>query len=157
RENVPITVMLIDIDHFKPYNDLYGHQAGDDALKQVANVISGGVQRPLDLAARYGGEEFVLVLYGPTSEFIMNLPERLRREVLSLGTVHEAATHTKFLTISVGVAVISPDNGRSMAGAIQMADEALYQAKEEGRNRVVINQSGNTEIETGRFRRRQSA
>jgi diguanylate cyclase (GGDEF)-like protein len=156
RESCAITIMLIDIDHFKPYNDFYGHQAGDDALKQVANVIATGVQRPLDIAARYGGEEFALVLYGPASEYVVDLPERLRRQVLDLGTVHEAATHTKFLSISVGVAVISSDTDRSLAGCIQMADEALYQAKEEGRNRVVLKQSGTTEIETGRFRAREA-
>jgi diguanylate cyclase (GGDEF)-like protein len=152
RENVPLTVILLDIDHFKPYNDLYGHQAGDDALKEVAGVIANGVQRPLDLAARYGGEEFALVLYGPADNYIAQLPENLRRDILGLGTVHEAATHTKFLSISIGVAVVHPDSGRSLAGAIQMADEALYQAKEEGRNRVVIKLSGSTDIETGRFR-----
>lgn len=157
RENTPITVMLIDIDHFKAYNDMYGHQAGDDALKQVAAVISSAVQRPLDIAARYGGEEFALVLYGPATDYVTNLPEMLREDVLHLGTVHEGATHTKFLTVSIGVAVVSPDAGRSQAGAIQMADEALYQAKEEGRNRVVIKMSGTTVIETGRFRARNRA
>jgi diguanylate cyclase (GGDEF)-like protein len=157
RENVPITVILLDIDHFKPYNDLYGHQAGDDALKEVALVIANSVQRPLDIAARYGGEEFALVLYGTTDEYIAQLPENLRRDILGLGTVHEAATHTKFLSISIGVAVVHPDSGRSLAGAIQMADEALYQAKEDGRNRVVMKLSGSTNIETGRFRARAAA
>jgi diguanylate cyclase (GGDEF)-like protein len=157
REKVMLTVMLIDIDHFKAYNDLYGHQAGDDALKQVASVIASSVNRPLDLAARYGGEEFALVLYGSDDHYIGALPERLRQQVLDLGTVHEAATHTKFLTISVGVALMSPDTDRSLAGAIQIADEALYQAKEDGRNRVVIQKSGSTEIETGRFRRREAS
>jgi len=152
RDEAPLTIMLIDIDHFKPYNDLYGHQAGDDALRDVAAVISSCIQRPLDIAARYGGEEFALVLYEPAEEFIAELPERVRQEVLDLGAVHEAATHTKFLSVSVGVAIIYPDSGRSLAGAIQMADEALYQAKEDGRNRVVTKQSGATEIETGRFR-----
>ena len=156
RENTPITVMLIDIDHFKAFNDLYGHQAGDDALKQVASVISSCVQRPLDIAARYGGEEFALVLYGPATEYVMNLPETLREDVLDMGTIHEGATHTKFLTVSIGVAVVTPDTGRSQAGAIQMADEALYQAKEDGRNRVVIKLSGTTLIETGRFRARKA-
>lgn len=154
RENVPVTIMLIDIDHFKPYNDHYGHQAGDDALKDVAAVIANSVQRPLDLAARYGGEEFALVLYGPADDYGSHLPEKLRREILDLATLHEAATHTKLLTISIGVAIIHPDAGRSLAGAIQMSDEALYQAKEEGRNRVVIKRSGATELETGRFRAR---
>jgi len=74
RENTPVTVMLIDIDHFKAYNDMYGHQAGDDALKQVASVITSCVQRPLDIAARYGGEEFALVLYGPASDYVTTLP-----------------------------------------------------------------------------------
>jgi diguanylate cyclase (GGDEF)-like protein len=154
RDNEPVSIMLIDIDHFKPYNDLYGHQAGDDVLKNVAAVIAGRVQRPLDIAARYGGEEFALVLYGMNQQFVMELPEALRQDILALGTLHEAATHTKFLSVSIGMAIIHPDSGRSLAGAIQMADEALYQAKEEGRNRVVIKASGTTEIETGRFRAR---
>jgi len=157
REQRQLTVMLIDIDHFKPYNDLYGHQAGDDALKQVASVIAGSVQRPLDLAARYGGEEFALVLYAPEQDYITRLPELLRQEVLNLGAVYEAATHTKVLSVSVSVSVLNPDTKRSLAGAIQMADEALYQAKEDGRNRVVIKQSGVTEIETGRFRARAAS
>jgi len=157
RENTPLTVMLIDIDHFKAYNDMYGHQAGDDALKQVASVISAGIQRPLDIAARYGGEEFALVLYGPATDYVTSLPETLREDVMQLGTAHEGATHTKFLTVSIGVAVVSPDAGRSQAGAIQMADEALYQAKEDGRNRVVIKMSGTTVIETGRFRARKAS
>ncbi len=157
RENCALTVMLIDIDHFKSYNDFYGHQAGDDALTQVANVIASGMQRPLDIAARYGGEEFALVLYGPATEYVKKLPERLRCQVLELGTVHEAATHTKFLSISIGVAVISPDTNCSLGGVIRMADEALYQAKEDGRNRVVIRQSGTTDVATGRFRAREAS
>jgi diguanylate cyclase (GGDEF)-like protein len=156
RENTPITVMLIDIDHFKAYNDRYGHQAGDDALKRVASVIAAGVQRPLDIAARYGGEEFALVLYGPATEYVTDLPETLREDVMQLETSHEGATHTQLLTVSIGVAVVSPDADRSQAGAIQMADEALYQAKEDGRNRVVIKLSGTTVIETGRFRARKA-
>ena len=157
RESIPVTIMLIDIDHFKPYNDLYGHQAGDDALKQVAGIIANSVQRPLDLAARYGGEEFALVLYGPADKFVAQLPEILRKEVLGMGTVHAAATHTKFLSVSIGVAIVHPDSGRSLAGAIQMADEALYQAKEDGRNRVVVKMSGSTELETGRFRAKKAS
>ena len=155
RDGSPLTVMLVDIDHFKAYNDLYGHQAGDDALKKVARVIGGSVQRPLDVAARYGGEEFALVLYGPATDYVTDLPELMREDVLRLGTVHEGAPESSVLTISVGVAVVNPDTGRSIAGAIQMADEALYQAKEEGRNRVVIKLSGSTLIETGRFRARK--
>jgi diguanylate cyclase (GGDEF)-like protein len=155
RENSPLTIMLIDIDHFKAYNDLYGHQAGDDALKAVADVIASGVNRPLDLAARYGGEEFILMLYGPADAHVQTLPDQLRGQVIDLGTAHEAATSDKVLTISVGVAVISPNSHRSLAGAIQIADEALYQAKEEGRNRTVI-KSDDIEIETGRFRHRKA-
>jgi diguanylate cyclase (GGDEF)-like protein len=152
REQSFLTVMLIDIDHFKPYNDMYGHQAGDDALKTVARVISSGVQRPLDFVARYGGEEFVLILYGPAADYIKQLPERLLQKVLALDIEHEGTTQEKVLSVSIGVAVISPDTKRSLAGAIQAADEALYQAKEDGRNRVVIKETCNTEFETGRFR-----
>ena len=86
----------------------------------------------------HSGEEFALVLYGPADSYVTELPEKLRQDILALGTVHEAATHTKFLSISIGVAVVHPDSGRSLAGAIQMADEALYQAKDSGRNTVCI-------------------
>jgi diguanylate cyclase (GGDEF)-like protein len=152
REQTQLTVMLIDIDHFKAFNDFYGHQAGDDALKKVASVIADGAQRPLDFAARFGGEEFALVLYGPATESGSELPEHLREGVEALKIRHEKSTTAQYLTVSVGVAIVTPGGERSKAGAIQMADEALYQAKEEGRNCVVVKKSLDTDIQTGRFR-----
>jgi diguanylate cyclase (GGDEF)-like protein len=159
REEGQVTILLIDIDHFKAFNDLYGHQAGDDALKRVAEVIAMGAQRPLDLAARFGGEEFALVLYCPDEEFGRELPEHLRRRVEGLGILHAGSSASRFLTVSIGVSIVSPGAERSLAGAVQMADEALYQAKEEGRNRVVVKETRSTHIETGRFRaeRRRAA
>jgi diguanylate cyclase (GGDEF)-like protein len=152
REQTQLTVMLIDIDHFKAFNDYYGHQAGDDALKKVAMIIADGAQRPLDFAARFGGEEFSLVLYGPANEAGHELPEHLREGVEALKIRHEKSTTAQYLTVSVGVAIVTPGGERSKAGAIQMADEALYQAKEEGRNCVVVKKSLDTDIQTGRFR-----
>jgi diguanylate cyclase (GGDEF)-like protein len=152
RELTQLTVMLIDVDRFKDYNDLYGHQAGDDALKRVAEIIAHGAQRPLDIAARYGGEEFVLVLYAPAHDSERALPEQIRRKVEALAIAHAGAGPGGCLTVSIGVAIVAPGAGRSMAGAIQMADEALYQAKEEGRNCVVVKESPLTQIQTGRFR-----
>ena len=152
REGATVAFLLVDIDHFKSFNDLYGHQAGDDALKAVAKVLAGGGHRPLDLAARYGGEEFALILYGPSRGYSRELPERLRKDVQGLEIVHEGSENSQYLSISIGVAIIHPDAERSVTGAIQMADEAVYQAKEDGRNRIVIVESGTTEVETGRFR-----
>jgi diguanylate cyclase (GGDEF)-like protein len=157
REQAQLTVMLIDIDHFKAFNDHYGHQAGDDALKAVANVIRMSAQRPLDFAARFGGEEFALILYGPADEYGRELPEQLREAVTQCGIRHETSPTDEFLTVSIGVAMVMPDAERSMAGAIQMADEALYQAKEEGRNAVVLKTSDDFKFQTGRFRARQQA
>jgi len=157
REQVEIMVMLIDIDHFKPFNDYYGHQAGDDALRTVANVISMNAQRPLDYAARFGGEEFALILYGPGEKYGQEIPRKLREEVRNCKIYHETSPTDQYLTVSIGVAIVKADAKRSMAGAIQMADEALYQAKEEGRNRVVIKVSSDSEFETGRFRSRKRA
>ena len=155
RERDQLTIMMIDIDRFKDYNDMYGHQAGDDALKQVAGIIGESVQRPLDMAARFGGEEFSLILYGPANSYGHDLPERLRKQVEELSIIHEGAPETGYLTVSIGVAIIHPGASRSLAGSIQMADQALYEAKDSGRNRVVVGESGNTNVETGQFRVRK--
>ncbi len=152
RDQSQLTLLLVDIDHFKAFNDLYGHQAGDDALKHVAQVIATCAQRPLDFAARFGGEEFALVLYGSAQDLVGEIPETLRRSVEEERIPHAESTTGPWLTVSVGVAIVSPGNERSLAGAIQLADEALYQAKEEGRNRVVVKESKNAYIQTGRFR-----
>jgi GGDEF domain-containing protein len=134
RESTGVAIIFVDIDCFKLYNDLYGHQAG------------------VDFAARYGGEEFVLVLYGPPDEYARNLPEEIRREVLELEIPHAGSTVAKHVTVSVGLAFATPGTSRSLAGAIQTADEALYQAKREGRNRVVFKDSDGEDAETGNFR-----
>jgi diguanylate cyclase (GGDEF)-like protein len=152
REGVSVAFLLVDIDYFKSFNDVYGHQAGDDALKDVAKVLAEAGHRPLDLVARYGGEEFALLLYGPSREYSRELPESLLKNVQGREIVHEGSENSKYLSISIGVAIIHPDAERSVTGAIQMADEALYQAKENGRNRVVMAESGTTNVETGRFR-----
>ena len=152
REEGQITIMLFDIDHFKAFNDLYGHQAGDDALKRVAETIALGAQRPMDYAARFGGEEMALVLYSPARDFARDLPEHLRQRIENLEIPHAESTASRFLSVSIGVAVVSANGERSLKGAIQLADEALYQAKEEGRNRVVVKEAANSQIETGRFR-----
>jgi diguanylate cyclase (GGDEF)-like protein len=156
REEVQLMLILIDIDHFKAFNDHYGHQAGDDALKAVANVIGLSAQRPLDFAARYGGEEFALILYGPDDEFGRERAEQLRQSVRDLKIPHVNSTTDQYLTISIGVALIMPGSARSMIGAIQMADEALFQAKEDGRNRVIVKES-DSHLHTGRFRQNKTA
>lgn len=151
REQTQITLLLIDIDYFKAYNDHYGHQAGDDAMKEVAGLISLSAQRPLDFAARFGGEEFALILYGPENQYGVEIAEQLRESVQALKIPHEDSEADQYLTVSIGVAQILPDSSRSLPGAIQLADEALYQAKEEGRNRVAFKAS-DSQIQTGRFR-----
>jgi diguanylate cyclase (GGDEF)-like protein len=152
REATSVAIIFVDIDFFKLFNDLYGHQAGDDCLKKVAKCIARGAKRPFDFAARYGGEEFVLVLYGPPEEYARGVPEQIRRDVLELAIPHAASVVANHVTVSVGLALASPETTRSLAGAIQAADEALYQAKREGRNRVVFKDSDADEVETGNFR-----
>jgi len=152
REEQSIEIILVDIDHFKIYNDLYGHQAGDDCLKKVAGCIASTAKRPFDFAARYGGEEFVLVLYGPPKEHAQTIPEQIRRAVMDLAIPHDGSTVDNVITVSVGVALSAPAAGRSLAGTIQIADEALYEAKRAGRNRLVYRDAEQYEIETGNFR-----
>jgi len=152
REQAQLTILLIDIDHFKLYNDHYGHQTGDDAIKAVANAISTSGQRPFDFAARYGGEEFVVTLYGEAGGCGQAFAEKLRKAIRALKIPHEPSDTHKYLTASIGVAVIVPGSDRSLAGAVQMADEALYQAKEKGRNCIVVMDSGKSQLNTGEFR-----
>jgi len=152
REDVPLQIILVDIDYFKIFNDLYGHQAGDDCLKKVATCIARSAKRPFDFAARYGGEEFVLVLYGPPHEHARTLPEQIRLDIMDLGIPHDGSGIDSVVTVSVGVALVSPGAGRSLTGIIQIADEALYEAKRAGRNRLVCRDAQEYEIETGNFR-----
>jgi diguanylate cyclase (GGDEF)-like protein len=152
REGTSIAIIFVDLDFFKLYNDLYGHQAGDDCLKRVAKCIASGAKRPFDFAARYGGEEFVLVLYGPPDEYARTVPEQIRRDVLELAIPHAGSQAAKHVTVSVGLSLASAETTRSLTGAIQTADEALYQAKREGRNRVVFKDSDADDVETGNFR-----
>jgi diguanylate cyclase (GGDEF)-like protein len=152
REGTGVAIIFVDIDFFKVYNDLYGHQAGDDCLKRIAQCIARGAKRPFDFAARYGGEEFVLVLYGPPDDYARGVPEQIRRDVIDLAIPHGGSQAAKHVTVSVGLALARPETNRSLAGAIQTADEALYQAKREGRNRVVFKDSDSEDVETGNFR-----
>lgn len=152
REETTLAIIFVDIDFFKIFNDLYGHQAGDDCLKKVSMCIARGAKRPFDLSARYGGEEFVLLLYGPPDEYVRTLPEQIRRDVLDLAIPHAGSQAAKVVSVSIGVAIARGTSTRSLAGAIQTADEALYQAKREGRNRVVYKDSDDASAETGNFR-----
>jgi diguanylate cyclase (GGDEF)-like protein len=137
RDRRPLALLMIDIDHFKRYNDEYGHQAGDEALRGVATVIQGFARRPLDLAARYGGEEFAVILYDLELPHVQMLAEELRDGVQKMN-LNVAESTRRQVTVSIGVGLATPTIGRTPNGAIQLADEALYEAKDAGRNRVII-------------------
>jgi diguanylate cyclase (GGDEF)-like protein len=133
-----MAVLLIDVDHFKAYNDRYGHQAGDQTLRRVAHTLQSFVRRPLDVIARYGGEEFAAILYDVDAQQARDTADRMRRAVSDLAIEHRGSRITTMVTISAGVAAIAPARRRKSRGALQLADEALYKAKKEGRNRVEL-------------------
>ena len=153
REHRPITLLLADIDHFKNFNDRYGHQAGDEAMKAVAGVLTQFARRPLDLVARYGGEEFAILLYDTTQDHASRVAEQLLEEVRKLGIPHQDSSAAPVLTISVGIACVVPVARRSSAGLLQLADQALYAAKDAGRNRARVLQEEYEYMKTGYFRR----
>ncbi|PKN39703.1 MAG: hypothetical protein CVU63_14660, partial [Deltaproteobacteria bacterium HGW-Deltaproteobacteria-20] len=127
--------IMLDIDHFKKYNDLYGHQQGDDCLRRVADVLRAGARRLGDLAARYGGEEFCMILPDTALEGAFEIAERLRREVEELMMPHVQSDFGR-VTVSLGVAASTPGKDLGPAELLRLADESLYLAKSEGRNCV---------------------
>lgn len=152
RDREALQILLVDIDHFKRFNDLYGHQAGDDCIRRVAGIIARAARRPLDFSARYGGEEFALVLYGPSGADSETLPEQIRREIMEQALSHAESDAASVITVSVGSVIAAPGTRRSLAGLIQTADEALYRAKQIGRNRVVHINANESDTPTGAFK-----
>ena len=138
REGQPLAMLLGDIDHFKRYNDSYGHQAGDETLQQVARLFEQAARRPLDMAVRLGGEEFALLLYGSTAHDARERAEALCARLRNLAIEH-AASPSGVVTLSLGgVSIVNGDVLRSIDELYVRADQALYRAKASGRNRVVM-------------------
>lgn len=136
REQTEISLILCDIDHFKGFNDTYGHQEGDSCLQKVARALNDCIKRPTDLMARYGGEEFVFVLPNTSTEGALIIAEKIREAILDLEIPNTASQTHQYVSLSLGVATARPDNDSKPEKLIQLADEALYSSKETGRNKV---------------------
>jgi diguanylate cyclase (GGDEF)-like protein len=158
REQVPLGLLLVDLDQFKAYNDHSGHQAGDMCLARVASLLPTAARRPLDLAARYGGEEFAVLLYDVRRDKVEEICSQLHATLAKAAIEHPSSNVGPSVTFSIGAACVQPTPGRRPEGFIQLADEALYAAKERGRNRTVIMDREYDSLTTGAFRvRRRSA
>ena len=142
RAGTPLSLLMIDIDAFKAYNDTYGHQQGDETLIKVAGTLSAMLQRPLDLIARYGGEEFAVVLPEMDAEQSAALAEAMRQRIVDLAIPHSRAASGGRVTVSIGLATSSAAQPVDIPTLLGNADRALYSAKNSGRNRVVAHQSG---------------
>jgi diguanylate cyclase (GGDEF)-like protein len=141
RVRVPLSLLMIDVDYFKRYNDHLGHLRGDECLRQLAAILTRVGRRPGDLVARYGGEEFVYLLPDTDAKGAMQVAERLRSEVQAAGILHPASPLGVCVTVSIGVASALPPAG-TVNDLVALADRALYVAKEEGRNRIVAGAAG---------------
>jgi diguanylate cyclase (GGDEF)-like protein/PAS domain S-box-containing protein len=137
RQYSELSLLLIDIDYFKQFNDRYGHLQGDDCLRQIAATLSKTVRRAGDLVARYGGEEFACVLFRTGEERAVKVARKIVDEIARLAIPHESSTVAGYVTVSIGVATAVPAKGREYPELIGKADECLYAAKHQGRNRVV--------------------
>lgn len=135
RAQQTMSVLMIDVDYFKPFNDRYGHQAGDECLKQIAEVLKGRITRPSDLAARYGGEEFSVVLAQCNIDGAKIIAEQIRQGIEALQVNHEDS-QVGVVTVSIGAAAITPSSQSSADELVRCADQALYKAKNAGRNQV---------------------
>ncbi|MCS6988146.1 MAG: GGDEF domain-containing protein [Chloroherpetonaceae bacterium] len=140
RNGEPLAAIMVDIDHFKDYNDAYGHQAGDLCLKQVANAIRASLRRSTDFVGRYGGEEFLVLLENSDWEKAAKMAEKICEAVRELRIPHSASATAKVVTVSAGVNVTIPKPQSSIEKFIGDADAALYQAKRKGRKQFVLHQ-----------------
>lgn len=138
RIKAQLSLIMIDIDYFKQFNDVYGHIAGDECLKRVAKTLAQSSQRSVDLVARYGGEEFVCVLPNSDADGALVVAENMRQMVASLNILHSNSKAASHVTISMGVSCVVPTRDSNSKNLIDFADKALYQAKKNGRNRVEL-------------------
>ena len=138
RERIPLSLILLDVDLFKHYNDTYGHVAGDQCLKRVARVLQGVTKRATDLAARYGGEEFALILPNTNQEGAIGLGEKILDGVRELGIRNASSVSGQIVTVSLGIATCIPSDSTTPDSLIMAADQALYQAKNAGRNQLQV-------------------
>ncbi len=138
RTNTPLSLILCDIDHFKAYNDHYGHQKGDNVLVRIANLLQENARREGDLAARYGGEEFVVVLPATSVDNARMIAEQMRVAIEELSIPHKFSPSENIVTASFGVATLSPRPDQHLGELIAKADKAMYQAKQKGRNHVMV-------------------
>ena len=138
RERQPLSLILSDVDHFKAFNDCYGHQAGDDCLRRVAAALSSAGRRPAVLAARYGGEEFAMVLPGTALEGAVDVAQAVSRVIDGLAIPHARSAVRQTVTLSQGIVSLILEKETASEDLIQRADQALYLAKQQGRNRYVV-------------------
>jgi diguanylate cyclase (GGDEF)-like protein len=137
RHDRPLALIMLDVDYFKKYNDLYGHQSGDECLKGISRVLQETAQRANDLAARYGGEEFFLILPDTDRNTAQLIGENVCASIAALKIPHEKSTF-KVVTVSAGISVLSSKSYKDIAGLMRAADSALYQAKQMGRNQAKL-------------------
>lgn len=137
RERKPLSLLLVDVDAFKPYNDALGHQQGDTCLRRLAEVIGNYARRPGDTAARYGGEEFAVVLTGCGLRDALNIAESLRAEIAELAIPHPDSPVADRVTVSIGLGCMTPGPEDDVEAFFETVDQALYSAKEQGRNRML--------------------
>jgi diguanylate cyclase (GGDEF)-like protein len=136
RSQLPISLVMMDIDYFKSYNDHYGHIAGDECLKRVAGILRETARRSADLPARYGGEEFALLLPETDGPGALRVAERLQERMRSASIAHEFSAAAPHVTLSIGIGSTVPSDSQSSSQLVETADKCLYRAKRNGRNRI---------------------
>ncbi len=142
RTQALLSLLILDVDHFKRFNDALGHVAGDDCLKRIATCAAAALRRPADLVARYGGEEFAAVLPATDPQGAQEVAERMQRAIAGEAIPHPDSEAGQVVTVSIGVATATPAQAGSPQALVQAADGALYRAKQRGRNRVVVAPAG---------------